>query len=122
MGDINVTLSLNASPSISATLATSPSVTATINPVPVVVASTVPGPPGPKGDPGPVTTKTGSATFTSDTTHTVTDAFITAGTYVLVTPTGTPAGTWSVESAVGAFTITSTASESSVTFDWGALK
>lgn len=70
----------------------------------------------------PQPTSTGSATFTTGTTHTVTNAFITTSTYVMITPTGTKNGDWSVVSYAGYFTITSTASESSVAFDWGAIK
>lgn len=62
--------------------------------------------------------------FTSGaTTHVVTDSFITATTKVDVSPTQTKIGNWSVESAAGSFTITSTATETSnVNFDWWAVK
>jgi len=68
--------------------------------------------------------KKSSGTFPSGgTTHTVTDAFITANTLVIVSPTQTKLGSWSVSSAAGSFTITSDATETaSVTFDWGATK
>ena len=68
--------------------------------------------------------KNGSGTFTSgETTYTVTDAFITADTMVIVSPTSEKLGSWSVESSAGSFTITSDATETNaVTFDWGAVK
>lgn len=67
--------------------------------------------------------KNGSSTFPAGTTHTVTDAFITANTLVTVIPTGTNTQNWIVDSTAGSFTITAEAAEpSSVTFDWGALK
>ena len=70
--------------------------------------------------------KNGSSTFSSGgTTCTVTDAFITANTQVVIgpDPAAAPAGSWSVVSAAGSFTITSTATEpASIDFDWGATK
>lgn len=68
--------------------------------------------------------KSGSGTFTSGSiTYTVTDAFITAATMVIISPTSTKIGAWSVVSSAGGFTITSDATETNaVTFDWGATK
>lgn len=68
--------------------------------------------------------KRGSDTFISGgTTKTVTDAFITADTQVIISPTQTKVGSWSVSSAAGSFTVTSDETETSnVTFDWGATK
>lgn len=68
--------------------------------------------------------KNGSGTFAlGDTTYVVTDAFITANTLVVASPTQATIGLWSVDSAAGSFTITSTATETStVTFSWGAIK
>jgi endo-1,4-beta-mannosidase len=68
--------------------------------------------------------KNGSSTFSSGgTTYTVTDAFITAATQVIISPTQEKIGSWSVVSAAGSFTITSDSTETSnVTFDWGATK
>ena len=68
--------------------------------------------------------KNGSGTFTAGgTTYQVTDAFITANTMVIVSPTSAKLGMWSVSSGVGNFTITSDATETNaVTFDWGAVK
>lgn len=66
--------------------------------------------------------KTGSGTFTTGLTHTVTDAFITANTFVNVIPTGTKLGQWTVQSYNGNFTITSTLSETNSTFEWNAIK
>lgn len=70
--------------------------------------------------------KNGSDTFSSgQTTKTVTDAFITANTQVIISPDPTKelAGGWSVVSAAGSFTITSTAAETqNIDFDWGATK
>lgn len=63
----------------------------------------------------------GSATFLTGSTYTVNDSRITSDWYVTIIPTGNPAGTWTVESSSGSFTITSTQSESSVTFDWNAV-
>lgn len=72
----------------------------------------------------PVVTKTGSSTFPSGgTTFTVTDAFFTATTYPLVSPTQPKIGSWSVASAAGSFTITSDSIETAtVTFDWAGVK
>jgi hypothetical protein len=72
----------------------------------------------------PTMFKNGSGTFTSgETTYTVTDAFITANTMVIVSPTSEKLGSWSVESSAGSFTITSDETETvAVTFDWGAVK
>ena len=67
--------------------------------------------------------KNGTSTFPSGTTHTVTDAFITASTLVTISPTTEKQGVWTVDSANGSFTITSDTSETTgVTFDWGAVK
>lgn len=70
--------------------------------------------------------KNGSGTFSSGgTTCTVTDAFITAATQVIVSPDPAVelAGSWKVVSAAGSFTITSTETEPvDVNFDWGATK
>lgn len=68
--------------------------------------------------------KNGSGTFTANgTTYTVTDAFITANTLVIVSPTSEKLGSWTVASTNGSFTITSDATETTaVTFDWGAMK
>jgi len=68
--------------------------------------------------------KNSSGTFTSGgTTYQVTDAFITANTQVIISPTQEKTGSWTVASAAGSFTVTSDAVETSnVTFDWGATK
>ena len=66
--------------------------------------------------------KTGTGTFTTGLTHTITDAFITVNTFVNVIPTGTKAGEWSVQSYAGSFTITSDTSETNCAFEWNALK
>jgi hypothetical protein len=67
--------------------------------------------------------KNGTGTFPTDVTYTVTDAFITANTQVIVSPTQEKQGAWSVTSTTGSFTITSDTTETStVTFDWGATK
>lgn len=70
------------------------------------------------------TYKNSTGTFTSGgITYQVTDAFITANTLVVISPTQTKVGTWTVSSASGSFTITSTATETSnVSFDWSAIK
>ena len=66
--------------------------------------------------------KKGSSSFTDDDTEqTFTDAFCTADSLVTVSITSatTPQGVWSVESAAGEFTITSTVAESAdITFDY----
>lgn len=69
---------------------------------------------------GVLSSKVGTGSI-SGTSVTVTDAFITAATFVAVIPLGTKVGTWSVSSASGSFTITSTASESCA-FKWEAIK
>ncbi len=68
--------------------------------------------------------KSGSGTFPSgNTTYVVNDSFVTAATLVIISPTQTKVGNWSVSSAAGSFTITSDATESAnVTFDWGGTK
>ena len=67
--------------------------------------------------------KNGSGTFPAGTTHTVTDAFITVNTLVIISPTAEKQGVWAVNSAAGSFTITSDRAEpTAVTFDWGAVK
>lgn len=69
--------------------------------------------------------KQSNSTFTdNDTAQTFTDAFVTTSSLVIVTLTGSaPAGTWSVVSNAGSFTITSTATESTdITFDYYVLK
>lgn len=67
--------------------------------------------------------KSGSGTFPAGTTHTVTDAFITAATLVTISPTAEKQGVWAVDSTEGSFTITSDMEEPvAVTFDWGAVK
>ena len=68
--------------------------------------------------------KSGSGTFASGgTTCTVTDAFVTASSMVVVSPTAAKLGVWSVVSASGSFTITSDTTETNaVTFDWGCTK
>lgn len=55
------------------------------------------------------------------TTLTLTDANIKASTYITVTPLSETAGTWSVESADGSFTLTSDAEETSVEFEWNGV-
>lgn len=64
----------------------------------------------------------GTGSFTSGLTHTVNDPFITANTFVVVNPTGTKAGQWSVDAAAGSFTITSTLAETNCAFEWNATK
>jgi hypothetical protein len=68
--------------------------------------------------------KRGSSTFTNnDTAQTFTDAFCTADSLVQIIIKGTPAGIWSVESAEGEFTITSTTAESTdIDFDYYITK
>ena len=69
--------------------------------------------------------KQSNSTFTdNDTAQTFTDAFCTAASLVIVSITGSdPAGTWSVVSAAGSFTITSTSAESTdITFDYFITK
>jgi hypothetical protein len=68
--------------------------------------------------------KNGTGSFTAGgTTYTVTDAFITANTMVIVSPTGTKLGSWSVVSNAGNFVITSDKTETvAVAFDWGGTK
>lgn len=68
-------------------------------------------------------TKTGTASFPGGgTTDVVTDAFITVDTFVVVSPTGTKVGSWTVEAAAGSFTVTSDATEAATaTYDWGAF-
>ena len=65
--------------------------------------------------------KNGSTFFPSGgTSCTVTDPFITTNTQVVVSPTGTKIGTWTVTAWPGWFGISSDATETSpVTFDWG---
>lgn len=65
-----------------------------------------------------------TGTFTSGgTTHQVTDAFITANTQVIVTPTEAMVGIWTWVPTAGSFTITSTETETSdVDFTWSATK
>jgi len=65
-------------------------------------------------------TMTGTGAFSaSATTDTVTDGFITANTFVVISPTGTQAGSWSVEATTGSFTVTSdTAEADTATYDW----
>jgi hypothetical protein len=64
----------------------------------------------------------GTDIFLTGLTHTVTNAFITSSTFVNVIPTMEKAGEWSVESANGSFTITSDTAETSITFEWNAIK
>lgn len=67
---------------------------------------------------------TGTATFpSSSTTHVVSNAFLKAATFVLIFPTtADPSGDWSVATADGSFTITSTVTEPSpVQYEWLAL-
>ena len=66
--------------------------------------------------------KVGTDNFVTGLTQVVTDAFITADTFVTVTPTGTKVGMWTVTSTAGSFTITSDTSETNCAFDWNALK
>jgi len=69
--------------------------------------------------------KTGDSSFTDDDTEqTFNDAFCTATSLVVVSITGaTPAGIWSVVSAAGSFTITSSSAESTdITFDYYITK
>lgn len=69
--------------------------------------------------------KSGNSTYTdNDTAQTFSDTFCTASSLVVVAVTGsTPAGVWSVTSAPGTFTITSTAAESTdITFDYFITK
>ena len=57
----------------------------------------------------------------SGTSKTVTDAFITANTFVTIIPLSNPAGVMTVTSNDGNFVITSTKSEA-LTFKWSAIK
>ena len=62
----------------------------------------------------------GTGTMTG-TTLTLTDENIKVSTFVTITPLGETAGSWSVESADGSFTITSNTSETSVAFEWNGV-
>lgn len=73
------------------------------------------------GGEGVMVYKNGSNTFTG-TSMQVTNSFIDSDTLIFLVPTGTAAGTWSVSSSSGFFTVTSTSSESGVSFDWSAFK
>jgi len=66
--------------------------------------------------------KNGSGTFISGTSHQVNDAFITSNTAITISPTGTPAGLWIINSYNGYFVIISNETESNVTFDWWGVK
>ena len=70
--------------------------------------------------------KQGDDTYTdNDTAQTFTDAFCTATSLVIVsiTDASDPQGTWSVESATGEFTITSTVAETDdIDFDYYIIK
>ena len=66
--------------------------------------------------------KNGATTFTTGLTHQVTDDFITVDTHVTINPTEEKEGTWIVVSYAGYFIITSDTSESSIDFDWSAVK
>lgn len=57
----------------------------------------------------------------SGTSKTVTDAFITANTFVTIIPLSNPAGILTVNSNAGNFVVTSTKSET-LTFKWSAIK
>lgn len=65
---------------------------------------------------------TGTATVATSFPATQDSTFITANTYITVTPTGEPAGTWTVQSYDGYFTITSDADENAIGFDWNGVK
>lgn len=69
-------------------------------------------------------TLTGTGAFPGGgTTDTVTDSFITANTFVVVSPTGTKVGEWSVVASAGSFTVTSDATEDSgATYDWVGIQ
>ena len=78
----------------------------------------------------PVTNNYATATTTNEkvghdtmsgTSKTVTDAFITANTFVTIIPLSNPAGVLKVTSNAGNFVITSTKSET-LTFKWSAIK
>ena len=73
---------------------------------------------------GKANIETGTDTFAlGSKTYTVTDAFITTGTFVFVRATEAAVGTWTVVPASGSFTITSTNTESAdVDFVWTAIK
>lgn len=70
--------------------------------------------------------KAGSAVFSdNDTSQAFADSFCTANSLVIVSITSVtpPQGAWSVESANGYFTITSSAAESAdITFDYYIMK
>lgn len=69
--------------------------------------------------------KQSNSTYTdNDTAQTFTDAFVSTSSLVVVSITGSdPAGTWSVVSNAGSFTITSTVAESTdITFDYFVMK
>lgn len=70
--------------------------------------------------------KAGSSSYTdNDTSQTFADAFCTAGSLVEISITSAtePQGVWSVESAAGTFTITSTEPETDdITFDYYIIK
>lgn len=72
---------------------------------------------------GKANIESGTDTFASGgATHTVTDAFITAATFVFVRATEAAVGTWTVVPAAGSFTITSTDTETAdVDFVWTAI-
>jgi hypothetical protein len=75
------------------------------------------------GSSGTAATKVGTASFPGGgTTDVVTDAFITVNTFVVISPTGTKVGEWTVEAAAGSFTVTSDSTEAATaTYDWGAF-
>lgn len=59
-----------------------------------------------------------SVTFTSGTTHTVTNKKITARSVVVIMHTSVPNGRWSIAVSAGSFTITSSDAETSATFKY----
>ena len=66
---------------------------------------------------------TGASFNSGTTTKVITDSWVTANTLIIVSPTGTAKGQWSVVSAAGSFTITSTVAETvAVAFDWAGVK
>ncbi len=57
-------------------------------------------------------------TWTSGTTHTVTDAKVTARSMIIIVPQSTPVGHLSVVASAGSFVVTSSDDETGTTFKY----
>jgi hypothetical protein len=68
-------------------------------------------------------TKTGTNAFPGGgTTDVVNDAAILAGSFPVISPTGTKAGTWTATATAGTLTVTSTATEAATaTYNWAVI-